>query len=514
MNLKFIRNNHFLFLLILIVLTIPAIYSLMNNGFFQSDDGEWMIIRFSAFFQSLKDGQIPVRFLGRLNHGYGYPVANFLYPGFMYLGIPIHILGFGFVDTVKIILGLSMIVSAVFSFLWLSKIFNKYSAFVGALFYLYTPYHLYDLYKRGSVGEILALGIIPFILWMIEKKNIFFTSIGIFLLIISHNTIAFLFLPVLFFYSLLRKLMSIKSVLLCLIFGILLSSFFIIPAIFELRYVRFSNVLISDITKYFSSFNLIGLSSLIVLITSTVLFFINFNKIKSDKNLISFFTMVCFLSTFFSLEVSKSFWNFLPSSFIQFPFRFLSYLLVSLSFLSAFIISQFKDLKKYIISLVLILVLGYSVFPFLKPEAFFDKEESFYATNEGTTTVQDEYLPIWVKNKPTEHFKNKVEIIEGKMEINDLIYNSKKIVFNFSSIADSKIRINTIYYPGWKAYVNEERIKIDYSNDRGVMDLLIPKGNHEIKLIFSETPLGLVADFMSISSFVILIFFAKVYKIK
>ncbi|MBI5019227.1 hypothetical protein HZB58_03065 [Candidatus Gottesmanbacteria bacterium] len=57
-----------------------VLYPLMRPGFFVSDDGEWMIIRLSAFYQSLADGQFPVRYLGRLNNSYGYPVANFLYP--------------------------------------------------------------------------------------------------------------------------------------------------------------------------------------------------------------------------------------------------------------------------------------------------------------------------------------------------------------------------------------------------------------------------------------------------
>ena len=102
------KTKLFTFLLI-IVFALPSVSSLLQPGFFQSDDGEWMIIRFSSFYQSFVDGQFPVRFLTRLNFEYGYPVANFLYPGFMYLGVPIHILGIGFVDTIKIIFCVSII---------------------------------------------------------------------------------------------------------------------------------------------------------------------------------------------------------------------------------------------------------------------------------------------------------------------------------------------------------------------------------------------------------------------
>src|SRR3989344_2018785 len=185
------NNKHYFFILFLLL--IPSVYSLFLPGFFQSDDGEWMVIRFSAFYQALADGQFPVRFLGRLNFGYGYPVADFLYPGFMYLATPLQILGLGFVNSIKIILLISMVGGAIFTFAWLSKLFDKTSALIGSIFFAYTPYHLFDLYKRGSVGEVLSIGILPFILWQLERKSVFWTVIGIFLLILAHNTLAVLF---------------------------------------------------------------------------------------------------------------------------------------------------------------------------------------------------------------------------------------------------------------------------------------------------------------------------------
>src|SRR5258708_6059592 len=108
-----LRKNNILPVLSLILFLIPGIWGLFHFGFPATDDGGWMIIRFSAFYQALRLGQIPVRFLISLNHGYGYPVADFLYPLFMYLGVPIHILGFGFINTIKIILAGSFLLSGI-----------------------------------------------------------------------------------------------------------------------------------------------------------------------------------------------------------------------------------------------------------------------------------------------------------------------------------------------------------------------------------------------------------------
>src|SRR5580704_7252828 len=107
------KKKELLIILLLLVFSIPAILPLAHHGFFQTDDGEWMIIRLSAFYQAFHDGQFPVRFLQRLNFGYGYPVAEFLYPGSFYLGIILHIIRFGFVNSIKIIFGLSLIGSAI-----------------------------------------------------------------------------------------------------------------------------------------------------------------------------------------------------------------------------------------------------------------------------------------------------------------------------------------------------------------------------------------------------------------
>lgn len=497
------------FILLILIISLPSLWSIFHSGFFQSDDGEWMVIRFSAFHQALRDGQFPVRFLGRLNYGYGYPVSNFLYPGFMYLSEPIKILGFSFVNTIKIILGLSLFGSAIFTFFWLSKLFKKLPALIGATFYLYTPYHLFDLYKRGSVGEILSLAFVPFVLWMIERKSLIFTAIGIFLLVISHNTLTLLFLPVLFIYSILRT--NIKFTLISSILGILMSSFFLIPAISELSYTNFSTTKISDFGQYFAPIELIGISTLFLLSFTAVSIYDFFKKVeplnKTNKLFILMLVLAVF-SIFLSSKISLFFWNYIPSSFIQFPFRFLSYIPLSLAFLSAFILSKTKEKKRLVILITFLFVLSFSAFPYLKPAEFFDKGDSFYATNEGTTTVRNEYLPKWVKVKPTEHFKQKAEILSGEGEISNLRYNSGKISFNIALQNNSPVRINTIYYPGWESFIDGMQSKIEYRNKFGVMDVSVPKGQHSVKLSFSETPPRLFADFISLSSLMVLIIYS------
>lgn len=519
------RFKQALIIFLLLVLSLPAVWPLFHSGFFQSDDGEWMVIRFSAFHQALTDGQFPVRFLGRLNHGYGYPVANFLYPGFMYLAEIPKILGFGFVNSIKIILGLSMVGSAIFTYLWLEKLFSKWAGVVGAGFYLLAPYHLFDLYKRGSVGEILALAVAPFVLWQVERKSFFWTTIGIALLILSHNTLALLFLPIILLYGILRpnvrdwrKLIYQYTSILVVSVG--LASFFWIPAIFDLQYTRFSQIQVSNWQDYFVNFNLVGQGAAIIYASAlfaTVFprlgrFIFHSNYLENRSKIFYLFLVAGLGSVFLALPQSSFIWRVLPVGFVQFPFRFLSVALLSGAYLAAYLLNGVNGQKRWGIVAILVVALFFPALPYSRPSEFFDKGEGFYATNEGTTTVQDEYMPKWVKIKPTQHFKEKVEIIDGQVEVSDLVYNSKKLEFNVDSIGDSKIRINTIYFPGWKAFINDKESTIDYNNDFGVMDLSIPNGEHKLYLSFTETPTCLSADILSILSLAAFLILTKARK--
>src|SRR3990167_6988014 len=109
------------YILALIILSILALWPFFKKGYFESHDGEWMVIRQSAFHQALSSGQFPVRFVDRLNNNYGYPVLNFLYPLPFYTAEIPKLLGLGFVDSVKAIFVLSTTASTIAMFWALSQ---------------------------------------------------------------------------------------------------------------------------------------------------------------------------------------------------------------------------------------------------------------------------------------------------------------------------------------------------------------------------------------------------------
>lgn len=508
------KKKEVLFILLILLCSIPSVLPLTHHGFFQTDDGEWMIIRLSAFYQALHDGQFPVRFLQRLNFNYGYPVGEFLYPGSFYLGSLLHIIRFGFVNTIKIIYGISLLGSAIFTYLWLKKYYSSFASFIGSLFAIYLPYHLYDVYKRGSVGEVFALLWVPFIFWQIERKSFFFTAVGIALLIISHNTLAVLFMPLIICYMLRNifhaknRLHAVSYYLLNLFCGIGLSSFFWIPAIFELHYTVFSSTIVSQISDYFASIYLIGYATLVVIISVLIIF--TFKRALIKKNdLIILIGIFSILSLLFATQTSSLLWYILPAKFVQFPFRLLSIIIVTIPFLVAFIISVFKGKVQWITSIILLLLLAYSAFPYSKPVLYFDKGEGYYYTNDATTTVQDEYMPIWVHQKPLKSFNQKINFIKGSGKISRIVQNANIFSFSLTSITDSIVQVDIIYWPGWNVKIDNENVAFSYNNPQGVIQINIPKGSHKIDLQFGEDYLRLFADIISILFLITLIIVSK-----
>lgn len=506
------KSSNLVFLILAVLLIAPSLVGIFHKGFFLSDDGNWMVIRFSAFYDALKNGQFPVRFLSRLNNGYGYPVADFLYPLFMYIGVPVHLLKFNFVDTIKIIFAASMISSSIFSFLWLRKLFDNLSSLIGSVVYSLFPYHLWDMYKRGSIGEVLALSIVPFILWSVEKENILLTGIGYGLLIVAHNSLALLFLPVLCIYQLLRNKLNKKEIFkifygLCL--GFLLSAFFWLPALYDKQFTVFDKTNVSDFALYFISpanYELFGIVFVLSLVVS--LFFIH----KKDKRFIYFFVVniVAFLLT---IPQSLIIWQKAPFvNFIQFPFRLISIIVLGTAYLAAAKLSFLKGKIKILFLIGYLIIVYVSAGKFLFPANYQYYADTFYSTNQDSTTVKNEYMPKWVKKIPVTN-NVRAQVINGQERLNILSVTPNKISIRGYFATSRTVQINTVYFPGWSVLIDGKSVPIDY-NSNGLIRINVSAGSHALVARFGETPIRLFADLLSGVGLLIALFLFVYRKIK
>jgi len=496
-------KNPCVVILVVVICSLPAIIAFLQPGFPRTDDGNWMIIRLSAFYESIRAGEFPVRWLSRLNFGYGYPVSNFLYPGFMYLGVPIAIVTSSFVTTVKVLFALSLIGSSVGMYLWLRGRFGQWASFIGAMMYLYSPYHLYDATVRGSLGEVLVLCMLPFVFWAIDRKSVGLTGLFLGFLLISHNTLAILFLPIIVLYQLLSPNEGVSNgrKWAGIMLGMSLSSFFWIPAIADLGSTVFSQVKISEWVDYFADFRLIGIVQFLVILIS--LFFIRKNDFRSLKNrVIVLFLIVSILSLFMSTVFSSFLWKHLPVQFIQFPFRVLSVTIFSSAFLGAWLFEYLP--RRILFSLVMLVLMVISALPYILPSGYDAFEDGFYSTNQATTTIKNEYMPRWVREIPT---TSTTLVTAQSAVISDISHKGSAINFTAQAQMKERILINQTYFPGWRVRIDNKVVPISYDNPHGVIAVDVYKGKQNVAATFEETPLRLFANVVSGLSLVILVGF-------
>ena len=507
------RNKNYLFLLLLLAIClIPVIY-ILRPGFPVTDDGTWLIIRFTAFFESLRSGQLPVRFILRLNDGMGYPVANFLYPLYLYLATPIHVLGFNFINSIKILLILNVFLTAIFSYLWLKKRFDALSAFVGSLVFVLAPYYLFDLFKRGSIGELLSLTIVPFILWQIERKSVVFSTIGFSFLILSHNSLSAMLIPLVLVYAFLTKA-NLKELFISLGLGIGMTTFFWLPALHDLTYTNFLNTKISNFYSYLFDVNdyyLVGIASILIIATGSYLV-LKKKSLVNDRFLI-FSITASIVIIILQLPASEILWQTFPfKDFIQFPFRILSMFVILVSYISAVIVMNINKKQKYIFTIGITIIVLIQAMYLLKTVTFEVYPDTFYSTNQSTTTVADEYFTKWFKKPNESSLDNRIVYISGSGEIENPKINSKLISFKAINEIDSEIQINVMYFPGWNAYLNDKKLNINYEKN-GLIILNLPKGANILNIKFEETKIRLLADFISI--FTLGVFFGiSIYYLK
>lgn len=491
MNVKRLQSFFPFFLLIVAMLFV--LWPLFGHGFYISDDGEWMVIRLSAFYQSLADHQFPVRFLGRLNNSYGYPVANFLYPGFLYIGSLLHFLRFSFVDSVKIILGGSVIGTATFIYLWLRREFSRFSSIVGVLGFVGAPYLLYDLYKRGSVGEILAFLPAAAGIYSIESGKKWLFPLSVAFLIVSHNTLALLFLTIFVILMLFGK--KFEYIWLFLL-GTGMAAFFWIPAIMEKKFVRFDSITVSDPFSYMLApvtFWLVGLPGIV----GSALFFLARGK-KQRRNSGAIYVYLILVSVVLATPLGRALWAIRPIAvLVQFPIRLVAVSTLLAPWVIAWSAERFPKHRMVLTGFFIFIwiICGATIIRSVESVV---RDEGYYMTNEGTTTVKDEYMPRWVKIIPDSRSPERLIISSGRGTIVYEYLNTQRIVANVETSEESILRLNTIYYPGWGIMIDDKPAKIKFQNPNGFIEVSVPAGKHRFIAEFRETVPRFLADVVSL----------------
>ncbi len=537
----------------IILIISPSFIPLMRSGYFFMQD-DLQAFRIHQMHECFKDFQIPCRWVPDAGYQYGYPQFNFYPPSVYYIGELIHLLGFQFIDSVKILFMLGYILSALTMFILVKEIAGKWEGIVAAIFYTYIPYKAVEVYVRGALSEFWALVFFPLIFWSSYKliktnknKYLVWLSLSVGLLLMTHSLMSLIFVIPSLFWVLYWLFTEKKwkdvfpKIVLSGVLGFCFASYFVLPAILEQKYVHIETMLMGyfDYRKHFvnlydmfisrewgygsSGFpdELLNLSTgnihwLFAIIVGIVALF----KINKNRKLSLLLLLLLGLEVFtlFLMHLRSMFiWERLHFlAWLQFPWRFMAVSIFLLPIIAGVGISMFGGFKKYIIGIIIIIL------AILLNIGFFRVKEWYYISDADkfsgnlwekqlTISIFD-YLPKSADLPPIEKAPEKPEILEGNAEIGSYKKGSNYQMGPINVSEDALIRAPIYDFPGMTVYSDGE--VIDHINDDcreqefclGLVTFELPPGNHNVEIRLEDTTAQTVGNILSLGSMIMLTF--------
>lgn len=536
--------NRMRWLFVVIILSLLPLLNLRKTGLPVTHDGPDHVARIANFYQSLSEGNIVPRWAGNLNWGYGHPILMFLYPLPSYVASLFHAVGFSLVDSTKLVFGVSYIASIAAMYLFASTAWGPTSGIIAAVLYGYAPYRFVDLYVRGAIGEHMAFVFLPLIFygllrmtkshWGIAGGVI--TALSMAGLILSHNAVALMILPLLAVYAIYLYVFeanrSPSYFLLAtsyLLLGFVLSVFFWMPAFFEGKYTLRDIVTKGDfITRFVpwqwffvSPWNYgggneftkqVGIGNWFAVLGSLVVFF----RTKETKTrwLIGALLIVFAASLFLMISESHPIWDTITLlQKFQFPWRFLTVSVCTTSLLGGIVLSNFSKKHLTVIVLAAIILTIISTHTMWRAKAYDVKPEDYYSGIYNSTTDTGESSPIWSVRFMEKRALAEYEVIEGEAVIQPFGRTTTRHEFVVEAATEARIVDNTLYFPGWDVSVNGRRLDnireliFQDPSYRGLMTFRVPPGTSRVVVSFGETKLRKVANILSISGLVAIVLY-------
>ncbi len=509
-------------LFLLLLLSLGTSISILRIGSYESGDFNIHAYRSIEFYKNILEGFIYPSWAGDLNALYGLPLFMFNYTLPYYFTTIAHLIGFSFINSLKFFLITNLVLTSLFSYILGLTVFNnnKLHAFVFAILYSFFPYHLISVHYKITLGEISSYTLLPLFFYFVSltnktKKNIFLihSSLIYYFIFISHIFIAIFTIPLLFSYLFINgndKLRNLIKFSFIVIFSLTLSAYQWVPSIlFQSQlYITHINIDLNNI--FFPSIidllyspwrfgflfqgpngeisYLLGYTQ-IALILITIIFIYKRRFLNFEKKQIYFWLIFFVLYLFLLLPQSKLFWDFIPILGGSGPHRLLVIMGLITTFICSITISKIKNKK--VIYLIILFAIGSTilnwghrkVIPEINDEyliktlplSTYNIDNHFYAA-----TIYQNPKKLWENMIPINSFQpnESISSIIIKRSQNEHIY---KMSVKYNTIVSE----NTLYFPGWNVYANNNKLKI-YPNNKGHISFAINKGEYIVLIKYED----------------------------
>ncbi len=509
--------------------------------------------RVLEFFLNLKQLNIPPRLSANMYFNLGYPVFNYYSPSAYLFTSAFMLAGLNSPQAIELSFIVFMLIGFAGMFLLLKQYFSFLPSFLGATAYITTPYLAVEIFVRGNLAELCFWAFLPLTLYLLKTNQLFKASLSTSVLLTAHNVLSLTAVPLLISWVLTNRS---KKNLLALVFGFLLSAYFLLPALLEQHLVWAKTI--AERTNYQQHFlclkqlwsnngwlyggSIAGcndsmsfkLGKIQILLLAVGLSYFSYKLIKlkkitayKDQLAVLFWGVLFTLAT---LEYSKPVWDQLSTAVavFQFPWRFLIYSVFALSFFIPYAVHLLKSAKltfklTSILLIVLLLIINKKYF---KPEKYFNYTDFYnrYLSAEyikyAVANSIPEYLSKQTKyekvllelNKAYKDFLNNKDLIKYNKDpqstVNVKVINFSNNLFNKNlkvlAVTTTEYQLPIHFINNWKIKVNNKLTSPKKFDDYARPIITLDTGENLIEMQYSQSIIEKTGNIISIISFIML----------
>lgn len=560
---------------ILLAIILSTSYSLFHPGFFRVHDFTHGT-RIAEIARAVADGHVPPQWSKNLGFGYGMPLYLFYAPLPYYFGALAYWLSGSLVLSIKSIFLLANVGTAIGAYLLGKRLFGTFAGLLASAAITLAPYRAVNLFVRGAVSEAWGIMAAVWILYGVvlvlenERRCWLVLTLSTVAMLLSHNLTAMIFAPfaalfalTYWFYSSQRNRRRKQKfswqpagiLLSSALLGAVISAYYLLPAFGEKSATQLETRILTsyfdyhlhflylrqfvnpiwkyggsvwgpeDDISFFLGFGQIiaaAITSLAVIHSLSKLWqrgrgnFITFIKKLVSKKV--FFILMSFvfllIAVYFSLMKSSAIWDSLPiMKYVQFPWRFLSIIIIFTGLVSAGSLVLIKNSAKRFMLWFVLIIMMFANFNYFRPEEYLDSPEALYFSDSDRIATQmsgilPDYLPLALDEEalPIRSLELTTQNLDD-LHPEFLIDRTQEKLFKVDIDNDMKALIQVADFPGWETEIDGLPVEHTTST-QGLIQLDVPQGQHLIGVRFGSTPIRRWGYFLT--SLGLFVFFAIV----
>lgn len=476
-------------------------------------DVEFHLYSWLEVISQWKHGIVYPRWASLAHFGYGEPRFVFYPPASWTLGALISFL-FPWTLASPIYIFIALSLAGASMFLLARRWFDRRDATFAAVLYAANPYHLVIIYWRSAFAELLASCLLPMLVLLVwkladgERRAI--AGLGVVLAtawltnapaaVMIHYSLALL---IVFFAWIQKKpsLLLISAV--CVALGASLAAFYLLPAIYEQRWVEIANAVsagsrpadnflfIHTTDSDHDAFNR-TISWLAVLEVIAILFSSVVSKFWSNAQRTSWTALALWggACSILMLSVSAFLWNILPKlRFMQFPWRWLLCLSMIFTLFVTFGFRRWWQRAAVCLASLLIIVAAwlYVQAPWWDTAADLREMQDNVVTGVGYEGT-DEYTPNGADSSAIDKEARKVTVAGPAHAAIDVSHwEAESKVFAVQASDSDHVALRLFRYPAWRVLVNGRDVKTSPRPGTGQMLVPISAGVNRVQIQFVRT---------------------------